>query len=418
MPMKTVFPLLTALLFSFSLPAAEKNWNQFRGPNGDGISTARNVPLHFGEGKNVTWKTRIHGKGWSSPVVWGRQIWMQTATEDGHELFAVCVDADSGRILHDIKVFHVERPRFCHPTNSYASPTPFVEEGRVYVHFGSYGTACLDTQTGKKLWERRDLPCDHFRGPASSPIVHGNLLFVSFDGVDVQYVVALDKRTGKTVWKRNRNIDYGTTNGDRMKAYSTATVITVNGEEQLISPSAVETIAYNPKTGEELWRVRHGGMNAAARPVYANGLVYIAAGDARRALIAVRPTGRGDVSQTHIVWSRGKSVPKRSSQILCKGLLFMIDDKGVATCLDARTGRVHWMKRIGGTYWASPVLVGNRIYFFSKEGKIPVIEASRTFRQLAENKLLPGFNASPAFVDDAMILRTFTHLYRIEKRAE
>jgi outer membrane protein assembly factor BamB len=416
--MKTTFPaaLLCAFLFAAPAVAAEKPWNQFRGPNGVGKSDAKNVPLEFGEGKNIAWKTAIHGKGWSSPVVWDSQIWLQTATEDGHKLYAVCVDAKSGKIVHDRLVFEVEKPRFCHATNSYASPTPFVEEGRVYVHFGAYGTACLDTATGKTLWERRDFVCDDFRGPGSSPIVHDGLLFVNFDGVDRQYVVALDKKTGKTIWQKDRGIDYGTDNGDNKKAYGTPSIITVNGKEQLVSPSAVETIAYEPKTGKIIWRVRHGGMNVGARPLYGHGMVYISAGSGSRRLIAVKPTGRGDVTDTHIAWGLGKGVPGRSSQILHGELYFMMDDGGVASCVDAKTGKIHWSKRIGGAYWASPVLVGDRVYCFSKDGRIPVFKASKEFELLADNKLPAGFNASPAFVDDAMILRTFTHLYRVEKK--
>lgn len=416
--MRTTFrpALLCAFLVAGPAFAAEKSWNQFRGPNAAGKWDAKHVPLEFGEGKNIAWKTKIHGKGWSSPVVWGSQIWLQTATEDGHKLYAVCVDAKSGKIVHDLLVFEVEKPRFCHASNSYASPTPYVEEGRVYVHFGAYGTACLDTKTGKKLWERRDFVCDDFRGPASSPIVHNGMLFVNFDGYDYQYVVALDKNNGKTVWRKDRGIDYGTDNGDRKKAYGTPSIITVNGKEQLVSPSAVETIAYEPKTGKIIWRVRHGGMNVGARPLYGHGLVYIAAGSGKRKLIAVKPTGKGDVSDTHIVWSLGKGVSNRASQILDGNLYFMIDDRGVASCLDAKTGKVYWSRRIGGTYWASPVLVGGRIYCFSKDGRIPVFKASKEFELLADNKLNAGFNASPAFVDNAMILRTFTHLYRIEKK--
>ncbi|GAB4142559.1 MAG: PQQ-binding-like beta-propeller repeat protein [Planctomycetaceae bacterium] len=396
--------------------AADRYWNQFRGPNGDGKSTAKNIPAKIGENQHVTWKTKIHGKGWSSPVVWKNQIWMQTATVDGHELFAVCVDAKTGKIIHDIKVFDVEKPRFCHPTNSYASPTPYIEEGRIYVHFGAYGTACLDTNNGRILWTRRDFKSDDFRGPASSPIVHGNTLFVNFDGVDFQFVVALDKNTGKTIWKRDRTINYGTDNGDRKKAYGTPALINVNGQMQLISPAAVETIAYNPKNGDELWRVRHGGMNAAARPLYEHGLVYISAGSGNKQLIALKPNGKGDITTTNIVWSTGSSVPRRASQIIVGDLFFMINDKGVASCLDAKTGKPYWTKRLQGAYWASPVYVDGKIYCFSKEGRVPVFKASKTFELLADNKFDDGFNASPAFVDDAMILRTFTHLYRIEAK--
>ena len=245
--------------------------------------------------------------------------------------------------------------------------------------------------------------------------MHDGLLFVNFDGVDKQFVVALDKNTGKTVWRKDRDIDYGTDNGDRKKAYGTPTVITVNGKPQLVSPSAVETIAYEPKTGKVIWRVRHGGMNVGARPLYGHGMVYISAGSGRRKLIAVKPTGHGDVTDTHIVWGLGKGVPNRASQLLQGNLFFMIDDGGVASCVDSKSGKVYWSKRIGGTYWASPVLVGGRIYGFSKDGRVPVLKASKEFERLADNKLAAGFNASPAFVDDAMIVRTFTHLYRVEK---
>ncbi|MEQ8788275.1 MAG: PQQ-like beta-propeller repeat protein [Pirellulaceae bacterium] len=393
---------------------ADENWSQFRGPRGDGKSTSTGLPLTWSETENVVWKTPIHDLGWSSPVVWGDQIWMTTASEDGKDMYVVCVDFKTGKVIHDIKLFHNEEPRFRHPTNSYASPTPVIEEGRVYAHFGSYGTACLDTASGKVLWERRDLPCDHFRGPGSSPILHDDFLFVAYDGFDLQYVVALDKKTGKTLWRKDRNIDYGTDNGDRKKAYCTATVIEHEGRTQIIAPSATDTVAYAPD-GNELWRVHHGGMNAAARPLYGNGLVYIAAGDGGMSLVAVRPDGSGDVTDTKIEWASNKSVPKRPSQLLVDDLLFMIDDKGVASCLEAATGDIVWQQRISGAYWASPLYADGRIYCFSQEGDCPVIAASRDFELLAENKLDDGFNASAAVVGDSLILRTKTHLYRIEK---
>ncbi len=188
---------------------AADEWPQFRGPNNDGHSDATGLPLTWGETENVVWKTPIHDKGWSSPVVWGDQVWMTTATADGTQLFAVCVDRKTGNILHDIKLYEQEKQDPAHNPggrNSYASPTPAIEEGRVYAHFGSFGTACLDTKTGEKIWERRDLKCDHWRGPASSPILYGNLLILTFDGYDAQYVIALDKKDGHTVWKKDRDL--------------------------------------------------------------------------------------------------------------------------------------------------------------------------------------------------------------------
>jgi len=247
------------------------DWNQFRGPAGDGRADSRSLPKEWSETKNVRWKTPIPGKAWASPVVADGRIWLANATEDGRRLSAVCVDAATGRILHDLTLFEIAQPAFCHPYNSHASPTPLVADGKVILHFGSAGTACLDAATGEILWKRADLRCDHFRGPGSSPIPWGDLLFVNFDGADRQYVVALDRATGRTKWQTDRDIDYRSDNGDMKKAYGTPAVLEHAGRAELVSPAAVATVAYDPATGRELWKVYHGGYNAAARPLMAGG---------------------------------------------------------------------------------------------------------------------------------------------------
>lgn len=419
----------TCLLFLCTVSfAADAPWNQFRGPRGDGSSTEKGLPVTFGEGsKEIVWKTPVPGRAWSSPVVWGKQIWLTNAPDilgntkervkldKPIALSAVCVDLDSGKVIHDLPLFAVSELQITHPTNTFASPTPFIEEGRVYIHFGSYGTACLDTKTGAKIWERRDLECDHFRGPGSSPVVHGDLLYLTFDGYDFQYIAALDKRTGKTVWKKDRGIDYKTTDGDAKKGYSTPSIIEVGGRELLISPFAYATIAYEPKTGEPIWTVFHKGMNAAARPLYGNGLVYINSADGPNPLVAVNPQGTGDITK-NIVWSSSKQIPKRSSQILVGDTLFMMNDSGVASCLDAKTGIEVWSKRLSGTYWSSPLLADGLIYCWSQEGGVVVFKAAREFELVAENKFDEGFTASPAVAGKSLIVRTKSHLYRIEKR--
>ena len=412
------FELTAALaLLIFVVPAfADDDWNQFRGPRGDGLSLEKNLPIEWEEGSDaIQWKTPIHGKGWSSPVVKDGQVWMATAPEDGHAMYAVCVELDSGKIIHDIKLFDVEDPQFCHPTNSYASCTPFLEEGRAYLHFGQYGTACVNSKTGEVIWKQEGLKCDDFRGPASSPVVHGDLVFLNFDGVDVQFVVALDKNTGKVVWNTDRNIDYGTDVGDRKKAYGTPSIIEFKGRQELISPSAAETIAYAPLTGEILWRVKHGGMNAAAKPLFGHDLLYISAGSGNSSMIAVRPGGSGDVTDSHVVWSVGKSVPKRSSQLLIKNRIYMTDDSGVISCLKASDGGVVWQKRLRGDFWSSPIAADNHIYFSNKAGQTYVITTGDAFEQVAVNELDAGINASPAVAGDSLLIRTFTHLYRISR---
>ncbi|MHC4400659.1 MAG: outer membrane protein assembly factor BamB family protein [Planctomycetota bacterium] len=350
----------------------EEHWNQFRGPNGDGKTRAKNLPVEFSETKNVRWKKRIHEKGWSSPVVWGNQIWLTTVLDDGRELFAVCVDFESGEVIHDIKVFDVPNPQLEYKElnlNSHASPTPIVEEARVYVHFGTYGTACLDTKTGAKLWERRDLNCDHRVRPGSSPIIDGDSLFLTFDGVDVQFVAALDKNTGETLWLKKREVDsdFAATlraggikdvdaamkekPGDNRKSFATPAIIKYQAKKQLISPAAEVTFSYDPTTGEELWRIRHEGWgwNLACRPVYENDLVYFTTGVAKR-LLAVRPSGTGDVTNTHIAWSARRGTPEIPSPLIMDDLMFFTNDGGVVSCLEAKSGRVVWKERLGGEY--------------------------------------------------------------------
>jgi outer membrane protein assembly factor BamB len=373
------------------------------------------LPLTWSESENVEWKTAVHGKAWSSPVIWDNQIWMTTAPQDGKQLYAICVDRDSGRIVHDIKVFDIPQPQFCIEMNSYASPTPVIEEGRVYVHFGAHGTAALDTTSGQVLWTRQDLPCNHFRGPASSPILYDNLMVVAYDGFDYQYVVAFDKRTGQTVWRRDRNIEYGTDNGDAKKGYGTAKVIDVDGEPQLVYPSAGATIAYEPDSGDEIWRVNHGGMNACNPPLFGHGLLFLNTAAGGFKLFAMRPDGRGDLTKTSIEWKTAQGVPTRSAPVLVDDLLFMTSDAGIATCLDAKTGEEVWQKRLGGQFSASPLYCDGRIYFSNHEGQTFVVAAARDYKLLATNELDDGCMASPAVYDKAIYLRTKTHLYRLEK---
>jgi outer membrane protein assembly factor BamB len=289
-----------------------------------------------------------------------------------------------------------------------------IEEGRVYVHFGAPGTACLDTGTGKILWSRPDLVCDHFRGPASSPILYGNLLIVAYDGYDYQYVVAFDKHTGKTVWRRDRNIEYGTDNGDAKKAYSTAKIIEVDGQPQLVYPSAGATIAYEPQSGEEIWRINHGGMNASNPPLFGHGLLFLNTAAGGFKLFAMRADGRGDLTKTNVVWKTATGVPTRSSPVLVDDLMFMVSDAGIATCIEAKTAKTVWQKRLKGEFSSSPLYADGRIYFCNQDGQTFVVAATRDYELLATNDLADGCMASPAVYDKAIYLRTKTHLYRLE----
>ena len=406
------WPAVGALVLLVTVASAGDRWPEFRGPSGNGRADAEQIPLQWSETKNIRWKTAIHGKGWSSPVIWGDQVWMTTAPEDGKELFAVCVHRVSGKVLHDLKIFSIEKPAFCHAFNSHASPTPAIEAGRLYVHFGSAGTACLDTATGKVLWQRQDLPCDHFRGSGSSPIIHEGLLILTFDGFDSQYVIALDKHTGKTVWKRDRDIQYSTSDGDYKKAFSTPAILQVAGRSELISPAAEATIAYDPATGAELWRVIHGGMNVSSRPVFGNGLIYLTSGFPMQ-LLAVRQEGNGDRTKDGIAWKSSKGVPTRSSLLLVDDLLYMVTDGGIASCVKAQTGEQLWQQRLGGSFSASPLFAAGHLFFADEDGKTHVLAPGPTFKSVAVNQLDAGCMASAAVVNQALFLRTKTHLYCI-----
>jgi outer membrane protein assembly factor BamB len=422
-----IIKILAVLLLTLSSPVIRgaENWPQFRGPDGTGHSDARGLPLRWSETQNVIWKTAIHDRGWSSPVIYGKQIWLTSASKDGRELFVLCLDRDTGKIIRDWKLFDVAHPQFVHPFNTPASPTPVIEEGRVYVTFGAPGTACIDTKTFRVLWERRDIECNHFRGAGSSPVLFQNLLLMHFDGSDRQFVMALDKSTGKTVWQTKRSIDFQDLNkdgkpaadGDLRKAFSTPQVERINGRWEMISLGAKAAYSYDPFTGKELWRVEERGQHSAStRPVIGHGMIFFPTGFGTGQLFAVRTGGEGLITDTHVAWKVKRGVSNKPSILLVDDLIYMIGDTGIASCIDAKTGEQVWQQRIGGEYSASPVYADGRLWFFSEDGKTTVLKPGRVFEQVAENRLDEGFLASPAIAGKAFYLRTRTNLYRIEEK--
>lgn len=422
-------PFLIAGLISLipSTLIAEECWPTFRGPTLQGIAEAPDLPLTWSESQNVKWKTAIHGRAWSSPVIVGDQIWLTTAPEDGRARYAVCVDRNTGKIVYDIKVFDVAEPQDIHDFNTYASPSPVIDPAdptRVYITFGSAGTACMDTRSGKILWTQRDLRCNHYRGAGASPILFENLLILPYDGSDAQFIAAMDRATGQVVWKTDRSVDFEDLepdgkprqDGDFRKAFATPRVGVIDGEPLLISPGSKASYAYDPRTGKELWRIedkKH--FSASSTPVFGSDMIYIPTGLSRGELWAVRPGGQGVVNDTHVVWKVRRGVPNKPSILLVDGLLYLCDDGGIVSCLDAKTGDEVWKDRVPGPFSASPLYADGRIYLFNELGKTFVIAAGREFKKLAENDLDAGFMASPAVVGKALYLRTKTHLYRIEK---
>ncbi len=258
---------------------------------------------------------------------------------------------------------------------------------------------------------------NHWRGAGSSPIIYKNMLYLHFDGYDHQYIVALDKKTGEVIWKKDREIDYKTDNGDSKKAYATPRIIEYEGRVQLISPAAKATLSYNPLTGDMYWKFYYPQHSAACRPLFDGERIFVGTGFGKAYLYAVNPGGNGDVTKSHVKWIEQKGIPSKPSQLFIDGMLFMVDDKGIASCLDAKTGKLIWKERFNrSTFSASPIYADGKIYMSDRTGLTRVIKPAKKYEELAANKLDAGCISSLAVAGKAIILRTPSHLYRIENK--
>jgi outer membrane protein assembly factor BamB len=411
---------LSAFLFAGSVCA---DWPQFRGPDGQGHSNEEGVPIQWTEEKNIAWKSAVPGQGWSSPVIAGNQIWMTSSDDQGKSLRAICFDKSSGELLHNIEVLQTGDPGPKHTTNGFASPTPVLDGKHAYVHFGPRGTVCLNT-AGEIIWKNSEFKYNAFQGAASSPILHGDLLLLTCDGTDNQFLVALNKQTGKTQWRQPRahleaaaRRDASKPPGSRISqmAYSTPLVQAIDGVPQLVSTGADHVAAYDLMTGKEIWWMPYTGFSLVCRPSYGNNLFYIVGSVSQDhfCVYAVRPA-KGKLRDDQIAWQRSKGIAHVPSPLLVGKELYVIDRSGVATCVDALTGKEHWRERLGGNFDASPIEVRGRIYFCNRDGKTTVLSAGNEFKSLATNQLDGEFRASPAVADRALFLRSDTHLYRID----
>ncbi len=405
------------LLFASLVNAVSsaEDWPEFRGPTGQGHSAATNIPLHWDATSNVVWKTFIPGEGWSSPVLTGERIYLTSAINESNHtsLHALCVDAKDGRIRWNIEILKPDpsATQQMHKKNSLASPTPIVRDGRVYVHFGHMGTAALDI-SGKILWQQTTLKYSPTHGNGGSPALVGDSLVFSCDGASDPFIVALDATTGNVRWKTPRN-----TSAKNPFSFSTPLAIEVDGSTQIISPGSGFVGGYDLKDGREIWRARYGeGYSVITRPVFAHGLLFVTSSYNRSVLYAVKPAGaKGDVTDTHIAWKHDKGVPNTPSPLVVGDELYFVSDSGIANCLDARSGNLHWSERLGGGFSASPVLAEGRIYFQNEEGVGIVLKAGKTFEVLAKNNLGERTLASPAVTDNSIFLRSKSYLWRIGK---
>lgn len=418
-----LFPAGLALFLVFTVlsVSGQENWTHFRGSNMDAASADSLVPVSWSDSTNIVWKTEIRGRGWSSPVVYGNQVWLTTATTDGKEMSGICVDFNTGKLVFDLPLFRQDSIYRKHPVNSYATPTPCIEEGFVYLNFGSSGTACVSTADGRTIWKRDDLRVDHMQGTGSSPILYKELLIVHYEGTDQQFIVAMNKRTGETVWRADRPHEYyDPLQPVGKKAYVTPIVIHVNGKDLLISNGAAVCNAFDVLTGEEVWRIPQGEDSTISMPVFEEGVLYFytsfvtpAQGEKYAELMAVDPTGTGNIGGTHVRWRVKSPVLQLLTPLVKDGIIYTIDTRSNLLEIDAKTGSTLYTARLKGKYNSSPVCAGGNVYFTSVKGETLVMKTGRDPRVVAENNLAGEVFATPAIVRNSILFRNDKALYRI-----
>ena len=433
-------PALTALSFALLTVLANAQpatkpvfWPCKGGPTQDGIVPAADVariPLEWDSatGKNIIWRTELQDQGHSSPVIGGDMIWFTSATTDGTKQYFYGIDRQSGKIIHHKLIFENAAPEdLGNPINNYAAPSPVLEEDALYVHFGTYGTARIDPATGEKVWERRDINVRHFRGPGSSPIIHGGLIILTFDGIDQQFVTALDKKTGKSVWKTSRTTDYGdldkegkpTRDGDMRKAYHTPAVFEIGGKEVLVSIGSRAAFGYDVATGKELWTIRHGGFNAAIPPLRLGDMLILNTGSERAHTVCVRIDDKmtGDITASHVLWDREKRNASESSLVIVNGTLYQTTRGGIVSAVDVRSGKDLWDDRMPGKHVPAPIVLGDKLLFSNDRGESFLVRASpEKFELVGKNQLGESISASPAIADGALYIRSSGAIYKIAKK--
>lgn len=389
------------------------DWPEFRGPTRDGIAANSEIPVDWSRPQNIRWRTELPGEDWSSPVVAGNRVFLTAAipaendAEIGYKLTLLILDVDSGTVEHQVSLFSQpsDAPKI-HSKNSHASPTPVVRDSHVFVHFGHQGTACT-TRNGEVVWRNEGLDYPPVHGNGGSPAVVGELLIFSRDGGDVSEITALDKQTGKVAWQTARNVE-----ASKKFSFCTPLLIEAAGRQQLILPGSNVVQSVDPETGEEIWRLTYDGYSVIPRPIYESGLVFVCTGYDRPSVLAIDPTGQGDVTDTHLKWRSNSNIPHTPSLIGFDGKIAMVSDGGIASCLEAKTGERVWQRRIGGNFSASPILAGHHLYLLSESGDCTILDVNNS-NKVFENQLGERSLASPAVVGNDLLVRTAAALYRI-----
>ncbi|MEO1526395.1 MAG: PQQ-binding-like beta-propeller repeat protein [Planctomycetota bacterium] len=421
----TISAVIATLFMLMSSTAASANesetsdtskvsWRQLGAHSGHAIGD-KSLPSEWSDTKNVAWKTPIPGSGWSSPIVDGNEIWLTTSIDQQRSLRLLCLDASSGKIRLNVEVFSPDKLVAKHARNGHATPTPVLDDSNVYVHFGSYGTAALDRRTAEILWTNKDTVINHQWGPGSSPVLLDDMVVFNCDGMEQRYVIALNKKAGKQVWKTTRS-EKITKGGFFSKAFSTPSIVQVNGQTKLLSGGANQVTTFDPRTGKEGWSVKYFGYAGVTKPIIADGRAFVTSGYGDGSLMAIQLSDAHGHKSGELLWKTNKGAPIIPSPIVVGSELYMVSDNGVLSCVDAATGDVHWRERLSGNYAASITYGDGKLFVHNDKGMTTVFAPSADgFRKLSTNQLDSNIQASPALVDGVIFLRTKKSLYRIEE---
>lgn len=409
--------LAILIVFTGTLNAEESVWNQFRGISGQGYAeTDAKPPVEFDAKTDLTWNTKLPGRGWSSPVIMGDEIWMTTAIKKGTSFRAISVDAKTGKRLRNIELFTIDEPVEIHNDNSYASPTPIIDSNNVYAHFGRFGTAAIDRKSGRVVWKNDELKIEHQGGPGSSPVEFEDFIIITMDGADEQYVAALKKSDGKIVWKRERSAPYRE-NPITHRAFSTPLMIPGEKQPLLVSIGADQVHGYNPADGSELWHARFTGFSNVPAPVSNGTHIFMSTGFFSPELLAIRLGGSGDVTSSHVDWKHTAQVTVIPSPIIVEDEIYMISEKGILNCLSTKDGKKLWRERVSGKFSASPIFAGGHIYLCSENGRVTVIKPNPKKYEMVSSNLLPSrIKASPIAIGSTLYIRTEDGIVRIDSK--
>jgi len=431
--------LLGVLLCTAGVCAAD--WPQWRGPHGTGVSPEKNLPVRWSATDNVAWKAPIAGLGVSTPIVVGARAFVTSqigsgarrqgprlvqgadaaaageralstrAADDSRVSFVVeAFDTKSGKRLWEYRMAAEGDLTSVHDKHNLASPSPASDGTRVFAWFGNGQIVALD-MNGKPVWQRHlgkeIAPFEINWGHGSSPAVFNDLVILLCDHTPASYLLALDAKTGKERWKVDR--------GKGRASYSTPFVVQAATGPELIVNSTERIDAYDPRTGAFLWHTADTSRFAVPMPTAHDGMLYASRGYRSGPYMAIRPGGRGDVRATHVVWNVATGAPYIASLVYAEGLLYMANDVGIVTAVDAATGERVWQERLGGVYSASPVAADGKVYLVSETGETIVLRAGRKAEVLARNDIGERTLASPAISQGRLFIRTDDHLFCIGK---